>query len=79
MIQLVGQHYANKQWISALDEATSSVGSLPIPFPNKCFACSANDVGDACMSLGIQASTSNYTVYQSIANLTFFKAIFIGY
>lgn len=67
------------QWISASYETTSSVGSLPIPFPNKCFACSANDTGDACISLGIQASTSNYTVYQSITNLTFFQAIFIGY
>lgn len=67
------------QWISASYETTSSVGSLPITFPNKCFACSANDKGYACISLGIQASTSNYTVYQSITNRTIFQAIFIGY
>lgn len=67
------------QWILALNETTSFVGSLPISFPNKCFACSANDVGNACVSLGIQASISNYTAYQPNANTTWFQAIFIGY
>lgn len=67
------------QWISASCETTSFVGYLPISFTNKCFACSANDMGSACISLGIQASTSNYTVYQPLANLTYIQAIFIGY
>lgn len=67
------------QWISAPDETTSFVGYLPISFTNKCLACSANDVGSACIPLGVQASTSNYTVYQPSANLTYMQAIFIGY
>lgn len=67
------------QWVSASYETTSFVGYLPISFTNKCFACSANDVGSACISIGIQASTSNYTVCQPLANLTYFQAIFIGY
>lgn len=66
-------------WILVLTETTSLTGSLPVSFSKKCFVCTANDTGNACVSLGISASTSTYTAYQITANTTWFQAIFVGY
>lgn len=70
---------AIRQWILVLTETTSLTGSLPVSFSKKCFVCTANDTGNACVSLGISASTSTYTAYQITANTTWFQAIFVGY
>ena len=67
------------QWILVESESKLITGTLPVSFSNKCLVCTANDTGEGCISLGVSALTSTYTVYQAFANLTIAQAIFVGY
>nr|DAK86477.1 MAG TPA: hypothetical protein [Caudoviricetes sp.] len=60
-------------------ESKLITGTLPVSFSNKCLVCTANDTGDGCVSLGVSALTSTYTIYQAFINRTAAQAIFVGY
>lgn len=55
MIQLVGQHYANKQWGHVLMESAvkSTAFTYPIAFPNKFISAAASDTGNAAQGFGV--------------------------
>lgn len=69
------------QWVYVTDlTATSQTYTLPIAFPNHFLTCSANDIGNAAISLGVNCiSASQFKLFQSNTGSTWAHTIFIGY
>lgn len=70
----------SKQWVNGNFTATSYKATYPIAFQQACYVAVANDVGSGCKVLGISGiSVTTYCIYQLDANVTWFRAIFVGY